>query len=67
MPKNQNVWRVRYVLVGRLLVDTFSTSKEMVKSSDYSLNYLSGKYLGKKCVTIDSDVTTDYMESGALI
>jgi DNA polymerase elongation subunit (family B) len=58
---------VRFLTIGRLLVDTFTSAKEMLKSSDYSLDYLSKKYLQKPCIAVESDVTAEYMEHESLI
>ena len=53
--------------IGRLLVDTFLAAKELIKSNDYSLDFLAKKYLNERQTKIESDITKEYMENAELI
>lgn len=45
--------KVKSLTVGRLICDTFTSSKELIKESDYSLAHLSKNHLDKSYKEIE--------------
>jgi hypothetical protein len=45
--------KVRYFTAGRLICDTFTSSKDIIKESDFSLTYLAHTYLDKQYKDIE--------------
>jgi len=62
LPKHANS-KIRAMTIGRLLVDTYEMANELVKSNDYSLNFLAKKYLNEQSIEIESDVVYEYMST----
>lgn len=67
IPKVKGNELVRVMTAGRLLVDTYQSARELLKSSSYSLKHLASIYLQQEIHEVESDVMQDYMESGQLI
>lgn len=66
-PKFKGLQQARVLTIGRLLVDTFLAAKELIKSNDYSLDFLAKKYLNERQTKIESNLTKEYMENAELI
>jgi DNA polymerase elongation subunit (family B) len=53
--------KIRQLTSGRLLVDTYLSSKDMIKANDYTLSHLCETFLNIKYEPIQSDMTKDYL------
>jgi len=63
-----NQWISRAVSCGRLLVDTFMTSKELIRETNYDLTHLAKSQLKKDRNDFDEDLLPNfYMNSDTLI
>ena len=61
-------WIPRLVTCGRLMVDTFVSSKELVRETNYDLGYLAQKQLKAVRVDYDDDMLPEiYKETGKLL
>lgn len=67
MPKTHfSMYKARFITSGRLLCDTYMSSKELVRESDYGLSNLSEKHLNLKRKEIE-DCSTCFDNSYQLI
>lgn len=55
--------KVRQLTVGRMLCDTFISSKELIRESDYSLPYIAKKLLGITIEKREDDANTSNYDS----
>ncbi|KAM3129224.1 hypothetical protein pb186bvf_018699 [Paramecium bursaria] len=62
LPKQQFP-AMRVMTIGRLMVDIYTQAKELVKSDDYSLKFLTQKYLNIQQFEVESDVAFKYFQT----
>lgn len=55
-----NLFRIRHATTGRLICDTFLSSRELIRETDYSLSYLSRNFLGQRRDDFDENSTQSF-------
>eukprot|EP00828_Plagiopyla_frontata_P026228 TRINITY_DN340_c0_g5_i1.p1 TRINITY_DN340_c0_g5~~TRINITY_DN340_c0_g5_i1.p1 ORF type:complete len:984 (+),score=152.17 TRINITY_DN340_c0_g5_i1:927-3878(+) len=66
VPKNSQIFfKCRNVTGGRLLCDTYSSLREMVRESDYSLGFLGRKYAKQERKEFDTELVTECLKTSS--
>ena len=64
VPKNSQIFfKCRHVTAGRLLCDTYSSLREMVRESDYSLGFLGSKYAKQERRDFDNELVNECLKT----
>ena len=63
VPKNSQIFfKCRNCTAGRLLCDTYSSLREMVRESDYSLGFLGQKYAKQQRADFDNELVAECLK-----